>query len=134
VIYIDIPKFLKDKNTVVQKIIIIIAIFLIFLVIAVISFILQENGGSLNFENANSDNFYGFEEDKTLENSNDIVNDESSQNNTNDNNSNTENNSTSEMQENIKIHIAGEVNFNGIISLKEGSRIDDAIEKAGRTY
>jgi competence protein ComEA len=36
-----------------------------------------------------------------------------------------------EAEENIKIHIAGEVNFNGIIALKEGSRIDDAIEKAG---
>ena len=31
----------------------------------------------------------------------------------------------------IKIHILGEVNYNGILELEEGSRIDDAIKKAG---
>ena len=31
----------------------------------------------------------------------------------------------------IKIHILGQVNYNGILELEEGSRIDDAIKKAG---
>ena len=31
----------------------------------------------------------------------------------------------------IKIHISGEVNYNGILELEEGSRIDDAIKQAG---
>ena len=34
-------------------------------------------------------------------------------------------------KENIKIHILGEVNYNGILELEEGSRIFDAIEMAG---
>ena len=34
-------------------------------------------------------------------------------------------------EEKIKIHILGEVNYNGILELVEGSRISDAIEKAG---
>ena len=33
----------------------------------------------------------------------------------------------------IKIHISGEVNYNGILELEEGSRIDDAIKQAGGT-
>lgn len=33
--------------------------------------------------------------------------------------------------EKIKIHILGEVNYNGILELESGSRISDAIEKAG---
>ena len=35
------------------------------------------------------------------------------------------------VSKNVKIHISGEVNYNGIIELPEGSRIDDAIKKAG---
>lgn len=35
------------------------------------------------------------------------------------------------MQKNIKIHISGQTNYNGILELTEGSRIDDAIKKAG---
>lgn len=31
----------------------------------------------------------------------------------------------------IKIHILGQVNYNGILELEEGSRIDDAIKQAG---
>ena len=31
----------------------------------------------------------------------------------------------------IKIHVSGEVNYNGILELEEGSRIDDAINQAG---
>ena len=31
----------------------------------------------------------------------------------------------------IKIHILGQVNYNGILELEEGNRIDDAIKKAG---
>lgn len=34
-------------------------------------------------------------------------------------------------EEKIKIHILGEVNYNGILELTMGSRISDAIEKAG---
>lgn len=34
-------------------------------------------------------------------------------------------------EEKIKIHILGEVNYNGILELIVGSRISDAIEKAG---
>lgn len=34
-------------------------------------------------------------------------------------------------EKNIKIHISGETNYNGILELPEGSRIDDAIKKAG---
>lgn len=34
-------------------------------------------------------------------------------------------------EKNIKIHISGQTNYNGIIELPEGSRIDDAIKKAG---
>lgn len=36
-----------------------------------------------------------------------------------------------EKEEKIKIHITGEVNVQGIIELKEGDRIADAIEEAG---
>lgn len=36
-----------------------------------------------------------------------------------------------EIEEKIKIHILGEVNYNGILELNSGSRISDAIEKAG---
>ena len=35
------------------------------------------------------------------------------------------------VEEKIKIHILGEVNYNGILELVVGSRISDAIEKAG---
>lgn len=35
------------------------------------------------------------------------------------------------IKETIKIHISGEVNYNGILELAEGSRIDDAINQAG---
>lgn len=38
---------------------------------------------------------------------------------------------TISIQKNIKIHISGEINYNGILELPEGSRIDDAIKKAG---
>lgn len=38
---------------------------------------------------------------------------------------------TTQIQKNIKIHISGEANYNGILELPEGSRIDDAIKKAG---
>lgn len=34
-------------------------------------------------------------------------------------------------EKNIKIHISGETNYNGILELPEGSRIDDAIKQAG---
>lgn len=40
-------------------------------------------------------------------------------------------NNVVELQETIKIHILGEVNYNGILELNSGSRISDAIEKAG---
>jgi competence protein ComEA len=126
VIYIDITKFLKNKNVSISKLIIIIVIFVVILSIAIIGYILQEKDSMLNIENVNDDNLYGFEEDKTDENSNNIADGESLQNSINN-----ESVSNIEEQENIKIHIAGEVNFNGIIALKEGSRIDDAIEKAG---
>ena len=36
-----------------------------------------------------------------------------------------------EIKETIKIHISGSVNYNGILELEEGSRIDDAIKQAG---
>ena len=38
-----------------------------------------------------------------------------------------------EEKENIKIHITGEVVNEGIVILKEGDRIEDAINKAGGT-
>lgn len=38
---------------------------------------------------------------------------------------------TTETIKTIKIHISGEVNYKGILELKEGSRIDDAIKQAG---
>ncbi len=34
-------------------------------------------------------------------------------------------------KEKIKVHISGEVNYNGILELEKGDRIDDAIKKAG---
>lgn len=36
-----------------------------------------------------------------------------------------------ETKESIKVHISGQTNYNGILELEEGSRIDDAINKAG---
>lgn len=36
-----------------------------------------------------------------------------------------------DVEKSIKIHISGEVNYNGILELREGSRIDDAIKQAG---
>ena len=46
---------------------------------------------------------------------------------------NTENTETVEEEEDYKIviHITGEVNNEGIIEIKEGGRISDAIEEAG---
>ncbi|MGN1299380.1 MAG: helix-hairpin-helix domain-containing protein [Candidatus Scatovivens sp.] len=38
---------------------------------------------------------------------------------------------TTETVKTIKIHISGEVNYKGILELKEGSRINDAIKQAG---
>lgn len=46
-------------------------------------------------------------------------------------NSEDSKNDSEELQETIKIHILGEVNYNGILELNYGSRISDAIEKAG---
>ena len=42
-----------------------------------------------------------------------------------------DNTTDSTKEEKIKIHILGEVNYNGILELIVGSRISDAIEKAG---
>lgn len=48
-------------------------------------------------------------------------------------NSNTTENNNTEVQNNIYIHIMGEVKNPGVVIAKEGDRIKDIIEKAGGT-
>lgn len=68
-----------------------------------------------------TNNFDVFGEDAALANSNNLA--------LNENTSNQ--NEVDETSENILVHISGAVNSEGIVELAKGSRISDAIEKAG---
>lgn len=82
-------------------------------------------GGILYYIFHNQEEYVDFEDlDTTLENGVENVVEDATQNN-------IENNSEKEEENKIIVHISGQVANPGVISLKEGARVIDAIKEAG---
>lgn len=107
--------FQNFKNS--KKIIIILLIITFLIGLISVWYIKTQNNNQVQIESFNSE----------------ITNDEKYINNTNSPEDNSNSNTTIEdnNQNEIYVHIIGEVNKQGIVKLKEGSRIIDAIEQAG---
>lgn len=104
---------------------IVIGATIVVFIVGIIGFIYysKESGGNFNIENWESSS-----EKNQFENNSDIINSANNSDATkNKNASETEYNDDEE----IYIHIIGEVKNQGLISIKQGQRIIDAIEKAG---
>lgn len=121
-----------DKLDKKQKIILIIIGIVLVIIIGIIGFIItkEENETQIDLSSLLSE-----EERKNLENENNQKNIENIANTQNtEQSSNNLDNTESNLQENkIIVHITGEVKKTGIITLKEGARIADAIKEAGGT-
>ena len=121
-----------DKLNKKQKIILTIIGIVLVTIIGIIGFIFtkEENETQIDLSSLLSE-----EERKNLENENNQKNIENIINTANtQQSSNNLDNTESNLQENkIIVHITGEVKKAGIITLKEGARIADAIKEAGGT-